>query len=386
MRIVIAPDSFKGSLSAAEVARAIAEGVRSLYPEWQTVEIPIADGGEGTVDAVLAALPGRRVSSIVKSPLMTGVTAEFAVLDNGRTAVIEMAQASGLTLVPEHLRNPLITTTLGTGQLVRRAIEEGSLNLLIGIGGSATVDGGTGMAVALGARFLDSNGNEIPLGGRGLSYLEHIDLSGRIEISGVHIAAISDVRNPLLGQDGAARVFAPQKGATPEMVDLLDRNLARLARVIQRSLGVDVVETLGAGAAGGLGAGIIAFLNGTILPGIETIVDLVGLRDHIRGADLVITGEGKFDCQTSNGKAPLGVAEVARQLGVPVALICGGLGEGAIEAAEGRFVAMLSLTDVAGSQVDAIGRANEYLRAAVTKFLAENPPPWPNPLNQQDIR
>lgn len=381
MKIVIAPDSFKGSLSAAEVAGAIAERIRYVSPEWQTVEVPIADGGEGTVQAVLAALPGRRVSATVKSPLLTDVSADFATLDSGTTAIIEMAQASGLTLVPEDQRNPLLTTTYGTGQLVRRAIEKGCRKVFIGIGGSATVDGGAGMAAALGVKLLDREGKEIPLGGGGLSLLRKIDLSARIDISGVEIAALSDVTNPLLGENGAARVFAPQKGASSEMVELLERNLAWLAEVMKRDIGIPVADIAGAGAAGGLGAGIVAFLDGRILPGIDTIMDLVGLREKIRGADLLITGEGKFDLQSARGKAPLGVAEVASELGVPAIAICGSLGQGAREAAKDHFLAVLSLAEIAGSQKKAMLRPQELLREAVARFLRDYPPPWRDTAN-----
>jgi len=376
VKIVVASDSFKGSLSAAQVAAAIAESIRSLHPQWETVQAPVADGGEGTVDAVLTAMPGRRISVTVKSPLLTDVAAEFAVLHDGRTAVIEMAQASGLTLVPESQRNPLLTTTFGTGQLVMRAIEEGCTRIFIGIGGSATVDGGGGMATALGVRLLDAEGKEIPFGGGNLSHLQKIDLSGRIDISGVRVTALSDVTNPLLGENGAARVFAPQKGATPEMVELLERNLAHLAQVIKRNIGVDVAEVPGAGAAGGLGAGILAFLNGDIESGIAAIIDLVALREKIRGADLVITGEGKLDQQTARGKAPVGVAEVASELGVPAIAICGSFGEGAAEAAEDHFLSVISLAEIAESPDESMCRPKQLLKEAVARFLADNPPPW----------
>jgi len=376
MKIVIAPDSFKGSLSAAQVAGAIAGGIRSLHPGWKIVEVPVADGGEGTVDAVLAALPGRRVPATVRSPLLTNVKAGFAVVQEGKTAVIEMAEASGLALVPEDRRNPLVTTTFGTGQLILRAIEEGCRRIFVGIGGSATVDGGGGMAAALGVKLLDDKGKDIPFGGGGLSRLNRIDPSGRIDVSGLEITALSDVSNPLLGQNGAARVFAPQKGATPEMVELLERNLAHFAQVVKRDLGVDVSEIPGAGAAGGLGAGIVAFLNGKIQSGIATIIDLVGFRDKIRGADLVITGEGKLDFQTVRGKAPAGVAKAASQLGVPVIAICGSLGEGAAEVARDHFLASISLAEIAGSQEKAMLRPKEFLKEAVARFLTDWPPPW----------
>ncbi len=376
VKIVIAPDSFKGNLSAAQVAHAIAEGIRVLHPEWETVEVPMADGGEGTLDAVLAAMPGRRVSITVKSPLLTDVVSEFAVLRDGKTAVVEMAKASGLTLVPENQRNPLLTTTFGTGQLVRGAIENGCRRIYIGMGGSATVDGGGGMAAALGVKLLDAKGREIPFGGGALRYLQKIDLSGRVDISGLHITALSDVTNPLLGENGAARVFAPQKGATPRMVGMLERNLARFAQVIKRDLGVDVTEIPGAGAAGGLGAGIVAFLDGKIHSGIATIVDLVVLREKIRGADLIITGEGRLDLQSVRGKAPLGVAEVASELGVPAIAICGSLGEGSAKVVGDNFLAVLSLAEIAGSPEEAMLHPRERLREAVALFLGKCPPPW----------
>jgi len=385
VKIVIAPDSFKGTLSAAEVARAIAEGIRAIRPlagqaDWELIEVPVADGGEGTIEAVLAAVPGRRVSATVKSPLLTEVKADYAVFrlpgrGDGRTAVVEMAQASGLTLVPEKKRNPLFTTTFGTGQLVLHAIKEGCREILIGMGGSATVDGGAGMAAALGVRLLDEKGKDIPLGGAGLTRLYRIDLSRRISLSRLWFIALSDVTNPLLGENGAAKVFGPQKGATPRMVEVLEKNLARLARIIKRDVGVDVCEIPGAGAAGGLGAGIVAFLDGKITPGIEAVVELVGLKEKIRGADLVITGEGKFDLQTARGKAPMGVAKAAAELGVPTIAICGSFGEGYAEAAKDHFLAVVSLEEVAGSKEEAMLRPKEFLRKAVARFFAHYPVP-----------
>lgn len=379
MKIVVAPDSFKGTLSAVEVAQAIADEVRERHPEWETVEVPMADGGDGTVEAILSAVSGRRISTTVKSPLLADIPADFAVIDDGKTAVIEMAQASGLMLVPEEQRNPLVTTTYGTGELVRRAIEEGCKKLFISIGGSATVDGGAGMAAALGIRLLDSKGKSIPFGGGGLGQLQRIDLSQRADLMGIEIMALSDVTNPLLGENGAAMVFAPQKGATSDMVEELERNLACLNEVIKRDIGVDVAEIPGAGAAGGLGAGIVAFLNGRIVSGIDAVIDLVGLRDKICGADLVITGEGSFDSQTASGKAPLGVAKIAREFGVPCVLICGRLEEESRETAKGLFSAFFSISQLAGSQREAIQNPKKYLMLAVARFLADHPPPWTRP-------
>lgn len=386
VKIVIAPNAFKGTLAAVEVARAIADGMHELHREWEIVEVPMADGGDGTVEAILSAAPGRWISATVKSPLLADIRADFAVIDYGKTAVIEMALASGLTLVPEELRNPLVTTTLGTGQLVGRAINEGCKKIFIGIGGSATVDGGAGMATALGVRFLDDKGRNIAFGGGGLARLHRIDFFGRIDLSGVEITVLSDVTNPLLGEKGAARVFAPQKGATPEMVEELERNLTRLAEVIKSDLGIDVSQIPGTGAAGGLGAGIVAFLNGKIVPGIDAIIDLVGLRDKVRGADLMITGEGSFDSQTAGGKAPLGVARTARELAIPSVLICGRLGEESRETAKCQFLAVLSLAELAGSQGEAVLNPKRYLKSAVARFLADNPPPWPRIFPHAPVR
>jgi glycerate kinase len=313
---------------------------------------------------------------MVKSPLWADVRAEFAVLSKGGTAVIEMAQASGLPLVPESERNPLLTTTFGTGQLVRRAVEEGCRRIYVGIGGSATVDGGAGMAAALGVKLLDAEGRGIPPGGGGLSRLSKIDLSDRIDISDLTVVALSDVTNPLLGENGAARVFGPQKGATPEMVAILERNLAHFARVVEKDLGTQVDNIPGAGAAGGLGAGIAAFLGGDIQSGVGALVELVGLREKVRGADLVITGEGKLDRQTGTGKAPMGVAKVASELGVPVVAICGSLGEETPQDVKGSFIAVLSLVEIAGSEERAMRRPAESLKEAVARFCSLCPPPW----------
>lgn len=376
MKVVIAPDSFKGSLSATQVGRAIATAIRGLHPGWEIAEVPVADGGEGTVEAALTAVPGRRVATKVTSPLWTDVTAEFAVIGEGTTAVVEMAQASGLPLVPENQRNPLLATTFGTGQLVRRAVEEGCRRIYMGIGGSATVDGGAGMAAALGVKLLDAEGKDIPPGGGGLGRLSKIDLSDRIDISDLTVTALSDVTNPLLGENGAARVFGPQKGATREMVVILERNLAHFARAIEKDLGIQVDNIPGAGAAGGLGAGIAAFLDGDIQSGVDTIVELVGLREKIRGADLVITGEGKLDWQSGKGKAPLGVAAVASELGVPAIAICGSLGEETPQDVKDSFMAVLSLVEIAGSEERAMHRPAELLKEAVARFCNLCPPPW----------
>ena len=327
MRVVIAPDSYKGSLTAAEVAEAMAAGVRRVWPEAQLTLVPMADGGEGTVQALVDATGGRLITATVRGPLGDPVEATFGMMGDGETAVIEMAQASGLPLVPRERRNPLITTTYGTGELIRRALDEGAARLIIGIGGSATNDGGAGMAQALGVRLLDAAGQDLGPGGAELARLDRIDTSGLDpRLSAVEITVACDVDNPLTGPRGASAVFGPQKGATPEMVAQLDAALRRWAEVIRRDLGRDVENVPGAGAAGGLGAGLMALLNARLRRGVEIVVEATGLERHLTDADLCLTGEGNTDFQTAHGKTPMGVAQAARRHGVPVICISGGLG------------------------------------------------------------
>nr|PZN71570.1 MAG: glycerate kinase [Bacillota bacterium] len=327
MKIVIAPDSYKGSLTAAQVAEAMAAGVRRVWPDADLALVPMADGGEGTVQALVDATGGRLITAAVRGPLGDPVEAVFGMLGDGETAVIEMAQASGLTLVPPERRNPLITTTYGTGELIRRALDLGAKRLIIGIGGSATNDGGAGMAQALGARLLDEDGRELEPGGAALARLARIDVAGLDpRVRSVQITVACDVDNPLTGPRGASAVFGPQKGATPEMVVQLDAALRRWAEVIRRDLGRDVENVPGAGAAGGLGAGLMAFLNAELRRGVEIVVEATGLDRHLAGADLCLTGEGSTDFQTVRGKTPMGVAAAARRHGVPVICLSGGLG------------------------------------------------------------
>ncbi|GFN22660.1 glycerate kinase [Thermanaeromonas sp. C210] len=330
-RIVIAPDSFKESLEAPEVAAAIAAGVKRVLPAAETIEVPLADGGEGLISTLVAATGGRVEAATVTGPLGEPVRACWGVLGDGRTAVIEMAQASGLPLVPKDRRNPLITTTYGTGELIRHALDAGCRRLIVGIGGSATNDGGAGMAQALGVRLLDQDGEEIPRGAAGLERLHRIDsqsLDPRIREAEIMVAC--DVDNPLCGPRGASAVYGPQKGATPEMVPRLDAALARLADIIVRDLGKEVRNLPGAGAAGGLGAGLVAFLGATLRPGIELVMEAVNLEKILaQGADLVITGEGEINSQTVHGKVPVGVARLAGKYGIPVVALVGSIGEGA---------------------------------------------------------
>lgn len=324
MRIVIAPDSFKGSLTSIEVAQAMAEGVRKAAPEAKVNLLPLSDGGEGLVDSLVVASGGEILEYEVTGPLGTPVLAKMGLMGGGQTAVIEMAQASGLILVPEGERNPLVTTTFGTGELIGKALDLGCTHLIIGIGGSATNDGGMGMAQALGFRFLDADGELLGSGGGELARLARIDASrSDPRLSEVKIEVACDVNNPLTGPEGAAHIYGPQKGATPEMVEFLDAALARYDTILQRDLGKNVGKIPGAGAAGGLGAGLMALLNGTLISGIELVLDVLGFDQLAQGSALVLTGEGKFDAQSAFGKVPMGVARRAKALGVPVVVVAG---------------------------------------------------------------
>ncbi len=327
MKIVIAPDSYKESLSALEVAQAVEAGFRQVFPDADYVLVPVADGGEGTVDAMVAATGGRKETVTVSGPLGEPVEAFYGLTGEGDTAVIEMAAASGLALVPPDRRNPLLTSSRGTGELIRAALDAGARRFILGIGGSATNDGGAGMVQALGARLLDLEGRELDGSGGDLARLERIDVSALDpRLAECRIEVACDVDNPLTGARGASAVFGPQKGATPEMVQALDANLARLARIVGRDLGVAVDTVPGAGAAGGMGAAMLAFFGATLKPGIEIVTAAVDLDTHVRDADLVITGEGRIDFQTVHGKTPIGVARVAKRHGKPVIGIAGSLG------------------------------------------------------------
>ena len=333
MKILVAPDSYKGSLTSPQVCAAIAAGIARVAPEAIMDLIPMADGGDGTVEAVLAATGAKAVLAVVSGPLGAPVRAQFAYIPKSETAVIEMASASGLTLLDNKALNPLRTSTYGTGQLIRCALDLGCQRLVIGIGGSATNDAGSGMACALGVRFLDKEGNELPAGGEALSRLASIDVSGidqRLSLCQVDVAC--DVNNPLYGPNGAAEVYGPQKGATPEMIRTLDDSMMQFARVLLEQHGIDVAHVPGAGAAGGLGAGLMAFLKATLRSGVDMIAELVGLQEKIQQADLVITGEGRLDAQSSMGKTVQGVARLSHAQGVPVVALVGSLDPGSLSA------------------------------------------------------
>ncbi len=323
MRVVVAPQEFKGSLTAAEAADAIAAGVRLALPDAAIDVAPMSDGGAGLVDALLAARGGERIETAVRDPLLRPVTAAWALLADG-TVAIEMAAASGLVLVEPSARDATIATTYGTGELIRAALDHGARHLIVGVGGSATVDAGAGAMQALGARLLDEAGRDLPPGGAALARLHRIDLSGRdprLAEARIHVA--SDVTNPLHGPEGAAVVYGPQKGASPEDVLVLDAALARFAGVVQRDFGVDVQRVPGSGAAGGLGAGLIVVAGAAITRGFDVVAEAVALERRIGEADVVITGEGRLDAQTPYGKTAAGVAAIARRLGKPVGCVAG---------------------------------------------------------------
>ncbi len=404
MKIVIAPDSFKECLSAADVAAAIAAGALEAAADATMDLCPMADGGEGTVDAMVAATGGRFLHTDVFGPLGQPMRARFGMLGTSGgpslpgavgveaaiarregeqtvcsdTAVVEMAAASGLALTPPETRDPTRTTTYGTGQLILAALDAGAREVIVGIGGSATVDGGAGCAQALGVELLDADGEPCVCGlaGGGLRDVAGIDLGGRDDrIADTRIRVACDVTNPLLGANGAARVYAPQKGATPEVAAELDEALAHLARMIREQLGADVADLAGAGAAGGLGAGLVAFAGAQLERGVELIADAVDLRRRLAGADLCITGEGMLDASSDSGKTTVGVAALAAQLGVPTICLCGRADD---DAPRQHFAAVWELAGDGVSVRQAIARADELLRlrtaAAVRRFAGAGAP------------
>ena len=326
MKIVIAPDSYKESLSALQVAAEIENGFRAIFPDAQYVKLPVADGGEGTVEAMVAATQGKIVRLRVTGPLGEPVEAFYGLSGDESCAFIEMAAASGLELVPAARRDPRVTTSWGTGELIRNALDRGVQHFIIGIGGSATNDGGAGMVQALGARLLNQHGEQIGYGGSALATLARIDISAldaRLQQCRFEVAC--DVTNPLTGEEGASAIFGPQKGATPELVAELDAALAHYAAVIQRDLDIDVLHIPGGGAAGGMGAALHAFCQAELRRGIEIVTEALGLDDLVKDATLVITGEGRIDSQTIHGKVPIGVAKVAKRYNKPVIGIAGSL-------------------------------------------------------------
>ncbi len=362
MKIVIAPDSFKESLSALEVAEAIETGFKQVLKDVDYVKIPMADGGEGTVQSLVDATGGKVIQKKVTGPLGEPVEAFFGILGNGTTAVIEMAAASGLELVPLEKRNPLLTTTKGTGELIAATLDYGVNHIIIGIGGSATNDGGAGMAQALGVKLLDKNEREIGEGGGELGELAKINvLELDPRLRNVKIEVACDVDNPLTGEKGASVIFGPQKGASPEIISKLDANLAHFAAIIERDLHKQIMDVPGAGAAGGLGGGLLAFLPSELKRGVEIIIEATGLADIVRTADLVITGEGKIDGQSIFGKTPIGVAKVAKKYRVPVIGIAGSISDDSQVVLEYGIDAIFSIVPGMISRADAFENAAKYL-------------------------
>mgnify|MGYP006276933589 CR=1 FL=1 len=362
MNILIAPDSFKGSLTALEVAESLERGLERASSQLEIKKLPMADGGEGTVRSLVDATNGQVIEKKVTGPLGGEVEAFYGILGDKKTGVIEMAAASGLPLVPEKKRNPLKTTTYGTGQLIKAALDQGCRKLIIGIGGSATNDCGIGMAQALGARFLDSSGKEVGLGGQVMRDIEEIDLTRLDErIKKTEIEVACDVDNPLYGKEGAAYIYAPQKGATQEQVEELDAGLRHFGRIIEEKLEIQVSDTPGAGAAGGLGAGLLAFLNAELKPGIDIVIQASGIREEVKSVDLVITGEGQLDSQTIHGKTPIGVAKVAKKYSKPVIGVAGSLGQGAEKVYNHGIDAIFSIVNSPMELEESLKRGGELL-------------------------
>ncbi|MCH8940614.1 MAG: glycerate kinase [Chloroflexi bacterium] len=370
MKIVIAPQAFKGSLSALQAADAIANGAQRVFPDAQLTRVPVADGGDGTLDALINATGGTFHEANVTGPLGSPVDARWGVLGDGMTTIIEAAQACGLALLSDNERDPLTTTTYGVGELIKHALDAGYRKMLIGLGGSSTNDGGAGLAMALGARLLDANEKPISHGGQALLNLATIDVSGLDpRMNGTDLIIASDVTNPLCGPTGASTTFGPQKGASPEDVTILDSALAHLAGIIERDIGVDVMDMPGGGAAGGMGAGLVAFLGAKIEWGADIVCGAVGLDGHLANADLVITGEGRLDWQTAYNKAPVAVARLAAARSIPVLGVAGSLGPGWRGLYKEGFTVLSGMASKTVSIEDAIAEPEIHLANATVMGL-----------------
>ncbi|WLR51296.1 glycerate kinase [Bacillus tianshenii] len=367
MKVVIAPDSFKESLTALEVAQCMEDGFKEVFPNAEYVKVPLADGGEGTVQSLVDATAGKIRTAIVTGPLGEKVSAFYGMLGDGKTAVIEMAAASGLHHVHESERNPLKTTTFGTGELLLDAVREGAEHVIIGLGGSATNDGGAGMAQALGVRLLNASGEEIGYGGGALSELASIDRTNLNPLfHNVTIEVACDVDNPLTGPKGASYVYGPQKGATESMMQTLDENLTHFAEIVSRDIGRNVRDVKGAGAAGGLGAGLLAFLPCELRRGIDIVFEAVELEEKLSGADFVITGEGRIDHQTIYGKTPIGVAKAAKKYQLPVICIAGSIGDGSEVVYEHGIDTLFSVVNRPGTLQGALDHAKENIKSTTS--------------------
>ncbi len=369
MKLVFASDSFKGSLSSAEIVNLLSRAAKEVLGEVECIGIPVADGGEGTVDSILSTTSGSKISTEVSGPLGDRIKAYYGKLDENR-AIIEMASASGLTLIPKEKRNPLYTSTYGTGELIKDALDKGFRDIYIAIGGSATNDGGMGCARALGIRFLDKSGNELDGVGADLDKVERIDITGLdARIKDSKFTVLCDVKNPLCGSNGATYTFAAQKGADPFIQDRLEKGMCNYRDVIRRQFGIDPDSTIGGGAAGGLGTMLNVFLNAEIKPGIETVLDLVSFDELITGADLIVTGEGCTDWQSSFGKVVCGVGERAKKQGIPVIDLCGSLGDGYEEIYNHGITSLITTVNAPMSLEDAMKNAKDlYYKAAVRLF------------------
>ncbi|MGI6778449.1 MAG: glycerate kinase [Acetivibrionales bacterium] len=368
-RVILAPDSFKGTMDSMKICNIMSSAIKKHYTEAEIIKIPVADGGEGTVDCFLEAAGGKKVTVKGKGPYFAEMESFYGVLSDGKTAVIEMAAAAGLPLV-EGRENPAETTTYGVGQLIRHALENGCTKIIIGIGGSCTNDGGAGMAAALGIRFLDNSNREfIPTGGT-LDRVSGIDTSGRLKLlDSCSIVSACDVDNPLCGINGAAYVFAPQKGADEQMVELLDKNLRHFAGIIKRDIGMDLINVPGAGAAGGLGAGLAAFAGAQLKPGIDIVLDTVKFDEILKGADFVLTGEGKIDGQSLRGKVVAGVAKRAKAQNVPVIAIVGDIGDNIDDVYLQGVTAIMSINRVAVPFEKARLRSESDLKLTVDSLM-----------------
>ena len=366
MKLVFASDSFKGSLSSKQIAELLTKASAEVFKKCETVPVILADGGEGTLDAVLAVMPGRRIPAAVHGPLMQKINACYGCLNGGK-AFVEMAQASGLTLVPADMRDPMLTTSIGTGELIREALSAGHKDISVAIGGSATNDGGMGALSALGVRFLDRDGNVLAGAGKDLCRVSQIDMNGIMpELKDAHFTVMCDVTNPLCGPSGASFVFGPQKGADTDKVKLLEEGMVNFKELIIRTFGTDPDIIPGAGAAGGMGAALKIFLGAELKSGIDTMLDLCDFDTLIKDADYVITGEGRLDGQSSGGKAVQGVAQRAKKAGIPCIAICGCLGEGYEKIKESGISDIVTLTDGNVSQEYAMQHAEElYFKRAV---------------------
>jgi glycerate 2-kinase len=370
MRIVIAPDSFKECLTASQVAAAISEGIQKILPEAEIINIPIADGGEGTVEALVMATGGKIISTPSVDALNRPIQSFYGILGNNKTAVIEMAAASGIELLSLEERNPMITSTYGTGLLLKAVMEAGFTEIILGIGGSATNDGGAGMAQALGFRLLDKNNNPFGWGGGSLGELHQIDNSNvHPMLQKVKITTACDVQNPLLGPSGATHIYGPQKGATNEMVEILEKNMTHFAEILHLEFGTDYSNIPGAGAAGGLGTGLMAFCKAEILPGFNLICKLTHLEEHIKNASLVFTAEGKIDAQTAFGKTISGVAQLGKKHQVPVIALAGMVSDDLAELYKQGLTSAFAIANQPMSLEESKAKASELLAATSKQIM-----------------